>query len=83
MSDVVVVTPQGTRRRQLTDDEITQREKDAANALAQEQAEAERAAEPTVDDVGRAILILAEGDDTVAKRISDKAAEVAQARSSS
>lgn len=45
-----------------------------------EAAEAELAAQPTVDDVTQAILILAEGDDTMAKRIKAKADEIAQER---
>lgn len=60
-------------------DEPSEQELEAAYAE-WEQAEAELAAQPIVDDVTRAILVLAEGDDAVAKRISDKAAEIAQAR---
>lgn len=60
-------------------DDLSEQELETAYAE-WEAAETELAAEPTVDDVTRAIFVLAEGDDAVAKRISDKAAEIAQQR---
>lgn len=45
-----------------------------------EQLEVQYTSEPTVDDVAQAILIIAEGDDAVAKHISDKAVKIAQER---